>query len=48
MAGSIHYPRSTPDMWPRLFRQAKAAGLNAIDTYVFWVHSFYFFSFDKV
>ena len=36
LAGTIHYPRSTPDMWPELFAETKAAGLNAIDTYVFW------------
>ena len=35
-AGHIHYPRSTPDMWPSLFAQSKAAGINVIDTYVFW------------
>src|SRR3954462_11493729 len=36
LGGSIHYPRSTPGMWPDLMRRAKEAGLNAIDTYVFW------------
>jgi beta-galactosidase len=36
LTGSIHYPRSTPEMWPYLLQRAKAAGLNAIDTYVFW------------
>ncbi|CAA0827926.1 Beta-galactosidase 16 [Striga hermonthica] len=35
-SGSIHYPRSTPDMWPSLISKAKAGGLDAIDTYVFW------------
>ncbi|OWM80414.1 hypothetical protein CDL15_Pgr019694 [Punica granatum] len=35
-SGSIHYPRSTPDMWPDLIRKAKAGGLNVIQTYVFW------------
>ncbi|GER49164.1 beta-galactosidase [Striga asiatica] len=35
-SGSIHYPRSTPDMWPSLISKAKSGGLNAIDTYVFW------------
>ncbi|KAJ8766980.1 hypothetical protein K2173_012488 [Erythroxylum novogranatense] len=34
--GSIHYPRSTPDMWPDLFYKAKRGGLNVIQTYVFW------------
>lgn len=36
LAGSIHYPRSTPEMWEGLFAKTKAAGLNAVDTYVFW------------
>lgn len=36
MVGHIHYPRSTPDMWPSLFERTKEAGINAIDTYVFW------------
>ncbi|XP_047979427.1 beta-galactosidase 16-like [Salvia hispanica] len=35
-SGSIHYPRSTPDMWPSLISKAKQGGLHAIDTYVFW------------
>ncbi|KAG6388654.1 hypothetical protein SASPL_150086 [Salvia splendens] len=35
-SGSIHYPRSTPDMWPSLISKAKSGGLDAIDTYVFW------------
>ncbi|KAJ0969946.1 hypothetical protein J5N97_022823 [Dioscorea zingiberensis] len=35
-SGSIHYPRSTPDVWPELIARAKQGGLNAIDTYVFW------------
>ncbi|TPX35035.1 beta-galactosidase [Synchytrium microbalum] len=36
LVGSIHYPRSSPGMWSHLIRQARSAGLNAIDTYVFW------------
>ena len=36
ISGAIHYPRSTPDMWPRLLKESKAAGLNCIETYVFW------------
>ncbi|KAJ0030611.1 hypothetical protein Pint_13540 [Pistacia integerrima] len=36
LSGSIHYPRSTPEMWPDLIRKAKAGGLDAIETYVFW------------
>ncbi|MED6124886.1 beta-galactosidase [Stylosanthes scabra] len=35
-SGSIHYPRSTPDMWPALLDKARHGGLNTIDTYVFW------------
>ncbi|KDP29227.1 hypothetical protein JCGZ_16616 [Jatropha curcas] len=36
ISGSIYYPRSTPGMWPKLIKQAKLGGLNAIETYVFW------------
>ena len=36
LVGAIHYPRSSPGMWPHLMEKTKAAGLNAIDTYVFW------------
>ncbi|KAF5743052.1 beta-galactosidase [Tripterygium wilfordii] len=36
MSGSIHYPRSTPDMWPGLIQKAKVGGLDVIQTYVFW------------
>ncbi|KAL3505338.1 hypothetical protein ACH5RR_035179 [Cinchona calisaya] len=36
ISGSIHYPRSTPDMWEDLIMKAKNAGLDVIDTYVFW------------
>ncbi|KAI3464903.1 hypothetical protein Pfo_021566 [Paulownia fortunei] len=36
LSGSIHYPRSTPDMWEDLILKAKNAGLDVIDTYVFW------------
>ncbi|ONK55389.1 uncharacterized protein A4U43_UnF3990 [Asparagus officinalis] len=35
-SGSIHYPRSVPEMWPDLIRKAKEGGLNVIQTYVFW------------
>ncbi|KAH6828560.1 beta-galactosidase 7 [Perilla frutescens var. hirtella] len=35
-SGAIHYPRSTADMWPELIKKAKAGGLDAIETYVFW------------
>ncbi|KAJ8754201.1 hypothetical protein K2173_002101 [Erythroxylum novogranatense] len=36
LSGAIHYPRSTPAMWPSLIRKSKEGGLNAIETYVFW------------
>ncbi len=36
LSGAIHYPRSTPQMWPELFKLSRKAGLNAIETYVFW------------
>ncbi|WOL16069.1 beta-galactosidase 7 isoform X1 [Canna indica] len=35
-SGSIHYPRSTPQMWPSLMAKAKQGGLDVIQTYVFW------------
>ncbi|CAI0445309.1 unnamed protein product [Linum tenue] len=35
-SGSIHYPRSTPEMWPDLLGKAKRGGLNVIQTYIFW------------
>ncbi|XP_042502283.1 beta-galactosidase 3-like [Macadamia integrifolia] len=36
VSGSIHYPRSTPEMWGDLVQKAKEGGLDVIDTYVFW------------
>ncbi|KAG8094569.1 hypothetical protein GUJ93_ZPchr0012g20170 [Zizania palustris] len=49
MSGSIHYPRSTPEMWPDLIQKAKDGGLDVIQTYVFWnghepVQGQYYFS----
>ncbi|MED6149599.1 Beta-galactosidase 3 [Stylosanthes scabra] len=35
-SGSIHYPRSTPDMWEDLIQKAKEGGIDVIETYVFW------------
>ncbi|KAH6810206.1 beta-galactosidase 3 [Perilla frutescens var. frutescens] len=35
-SGSIHYPRSTPEMWEDLISKAKDGGLDVIETYVFW------------
>ncbi|KAI3661154.1 hypothetical protein MP638_005591 [Amoeboaphelidium occidentale] len=34
--GHVHYPRSTPSMWAHILDASVAAGINAIDTYVFW------------
>ncbi|PNX67115.1 beta-galactosidase 8-like protein, partial [Trifolium pratense] len=36
ISGSIHYPRSTPQMWPELIQKSKDGGLDVIETYVFW------------
>ncbi|XP_056164391.1 beta-galactosidase 16-like [Syzygium oleosum] len=35
-SGSIHYPRSTPEMWPSLIAKARQGGIDVIQTYVFW------------
>ncbi|XP_057446313.1 beta-galactosidase 16-like [Lotus japonicus] len=35
-SGSIHYPRSTPEMWPNLIVKAKEGRIDVIQTYVFW------------
>ncbi|RDY03752.1 Beta-galactosidase 14, partial [Mucuna pruriens] len=35
-SGSIHYTRSTQDMWPDILDKARRGGLNVIQTYVFW------------
>ncbi|KAK5777377.1 hypothetical protein PVK06_045344 [Gossypium arboreum] len=35
-SGAIHYPRSTPVMWPDLIQKAKDGGLDAVETYIFW------------
>jgi beta-galactosidase len=36
LSGAIHYPRSTVDMWSDLMKRSVDAGLNTIETYVFW------------
>ncbi|KAJ6344986.1 hypothetical protein OIU78_007799 [Salix suchowensis] len=36
VSGSIHYPRSTPEMWADLIQKSKDGGLDVIETYVFW------------
>ncbi|KAI4368179.1 hypothetical protein MLD38_016766 [Melastoma candidum] len=35
-SGSVHYPRTTPDVWPELIRKSKEGGIDVIETYVFW------------
>uniref|UniRef100_A0A6N2N6L2 Beta-galactosidase n=1 Tax=Salix viminalis TaxID=40686 RepID=A0A6N2N6L2_SALVM len=32
-SGSIHYPRSTPDIWEDLIKKAKDGGIDVIETY---------------
>jgi hypothetical protein len=34
-SGSIHYPRSTSEMWPHLMANARAGGLNMVQVYVY-------------
>ncbi|KAL9257920.1 Beta-galactosidase 6-like protein [Drosera capensis] len=34
-SGSIHYPCSTPQMWPSLIEKTKAGGLDIIQIYFF-------------
>lgn len=36
ISGSFHYFRATPESWRRIIRLMKAAGLNAVSTYVEW------------
>jgi hypothetical protein len=36
LGGSFHYPRASPGDWPTIFQNAKADGLNHIQSYVFW------------
>ncbi|XP_050231196.1 beta-galactosidase 13-like [Mercurialis annua] len=36
ISGSVHYTRSTPDMWSGILMKARRGGLNVIQTYVFW------------
>lgn len=36
ISGSIHYPRSTSEMWPDIIQKAKDGGLDVIESYVFW------------
>eukprot|EP01102_Stenamoeba_stenopodia_P022977 TRINITY_DN9775_c0_g1_i1.p1 TRINITY_DN9775_c0_g1~~TRINITY_DN9775_c0_g1_i1.p1 ORF type:complete len:874 (+),score=131.58 TRINITY_DN9775_c0_g1_i1:188-2809(+) len=36
ISGSIHYPRSSVGTWRSVLQQSQAAGLDVIETYVFW------------
>ncbi|XP_019180392.1 PREDICTED: beta-galactosidase 9-like [Ipomoea nil] len=36
ISAGIHYPRSTPEMWPNLIAKSKEGGADVIETYVFW------------
>ena len=36
LSGAMHYPRSLPDVWPRLLDEMTNDGLNMLQTYVFW------------
>ncbi len=36
VSGAIHYPRVPRELWRDRIRAAKQAGLNCIETYVFW------------
>ena len=33
MAAGMHYPRSSPSMWPQLMEDSRKAGLNVMQTY---------------
>ncbi|KAL5129884.1 Beta-galactosidase 13 [Glycine soja] len=35
-SGSIHYPRSTPEMWADILEKAKHGGIKVVQTYIFW------------
>ena len=36
ISGELHYPRVLPQYWALRLRQLRAAGLDAVQTYVFW------------
>lgn len=36
VAGSFHYFRALPDVWEERLKTMRAAGLNAVDTYIEW------------
>lgn len=35
ISSGIHYPRSSPSMWPQIFEHVKASGANCIQSYFF-------------
>ena len=36
VSGAVHYARTPRELWRSRIRAAKQAGLNCIETYVFW------------
>jgi beta-galactosidase len=36
ISGSVHFPRTTPDMWSDILKKSVQAGINTISTYTFW------------
>lgn len=36
VSGSFHYFRAFPETWRTKLRTMRAAGLNAVDTYIYW------------
>ena len=36
IAGSMHYARFTPGLWPNALRLAKEVGMNGVTSYVMW------------
>lgn len=38
IAGEIHYSRLDPRRWEDALRKMKAAGVNVVSTYIFWIH----------
>lgn len=35
LSAGMHYPRSSPSMWPQLMKMARDSGVNMLQTYVF-------------
>ncbi|KAM3326493.1 hypothetical protein P3S67_001619 [Capsicum chacoense] len=36
ISAGIHYPRATPEVWPKLIARSKEGGADVIETYTFW------------